>query len=77
MKCPECATEMKYYKKYEIDEDGYFCIKCGFEKPLVTIAMPEEELTFFLSLGKEVQPVQVPWVQLELPFEEKQLAFEF
>ena len=67
MKCPKCNSEMKYYKNYEVDEDGYFCRECGLEKPLVTIVMPEEELTFFLSLGNSA-PSQAPWVQLELPF---------
>lgn len=37
MQCPKCPGEMRYFKDYERDVDGYRCPLCQFEKLLVAI----------------------------------------
>ena len=42
MLCPNCPGDMKYFKDYERDVDGYICPLCNFEKILVPIVIDED-----------------------------------
>jgi hypothetical protein len=47
MKCKECGNEMKYFKDYVEELEGYRCPVCKLTSLLVTHEMPENEVKMF------------------------------